>query len=280
VSTVGISLEVVRQISIDVGGGGIVDENGVLGVLGRPFAGSVDQEYYPSIWGKAAALLHGFATTQYLEDGNKRTAWVVAKTFLLLNDVRIPALPAVQPEALMHAAAAGTFSVESIAEWLQMAHGVRADGIFDSRLEYLILAAAAQVDEGGATVSMASAGLAGIIATGVPDGDLALAVPFAVCGRVHWTHDDGGKMHDVTARLLSKDGDTTALAAGGWTDMPVIPSGFTYQASGRIPALFTIQLMAVFDSAGQYVVELLIDGQLAGTRTFTLTVQGASPLDE
>ena len=30
---------------------------------------------YPTVWDKAAALLHSFVTTQSLADGNKRTGW-------------------------------------------------------------------------------------------------------------------------------------------------------------------------------------------------------------
>ncbi len=43
------------------------------------------QDAYPSVWDKAAALLHSLATTQALADGNKRTAWAGCWLLLGLN---------------------------------------------------------------------------------------------------------------------------------------------------------------------------------------------------
>ena len=43
------------------------------------------QEASRTHWDKAAALLHSFATTQTLIDGNKRTAWAASWLFLRLN---------------------------------------------------------------------------------------------------------------------------------------------------------------------------------------------------
>lgn len=39
------------------------------------------------VWSKAAALLHSFATTQCLVDGNKRTAWASAWLMLRANEI-------------------------------------------------------------------------------------------------------------------------------------------------------------------------------------------------
>jgi death-on-curing protein len=278
VTTARISFEAVERIAAAVGGGAVLDENGVRAVLGRPFSGSFDEEFYPSIWQKAAALLHGFATTQYLEDGNKRTAWVVAKTFLLMNDVRIPSVPAVQAEALMLATAAGSFPVDRVAEWLQLAHGIRTDEILDSRLEFLILAAGAFFD--GATLTMFQAGLAGLTVFDAEPGDeVALPIEISVCGRIHWVPGDDGAYHEIVARLVegAESGVSVVLAAETFSQMPVVPSGFSYQKSGRIPALFTLPLAATLTHVGEYVVELLIDGQLAGTKTIRLHV--IPPLD-
>lgn len=40
------------------------------------------REYYPTVVQKAAALLHGLASTQPFINGNKRTAWICCFTFL------------------------------------------------------------------------------------------------------------------------------------------------------------------------------------------------------
>lgn len=57
----------------------------MLGALARPQAAGFGVEFYPTLFEKAAALLHGLASTQGMKDGNKRTAWAVAATFLEIN---------------------------------------------------------------------------------------------------------------------------------------------------------------------------------------------------
>lgn len=52
--------------------------NSLKGALGRPYHG-----YHRPIARKAAALLHGMATSHGFTDGNKRTAWLV--TFILIE---------------------------------------------------------------------------------------------------------------------------------------------------------------------------------------------------
>jgi prophage maintenance system killer protein len=272
VTATAITFEMVEAIAKQVGGGAILDESGVRGALGRPFHGSVDEEYYPTIWEKAAVLLHGFATTQYLEDGNKRTAWTVAKLFLLRNGLRLPPIPAVQSEALMHATSAGRMPIERVAEWLRVAHGVRTDEIYDHRLEYLILASAAEIDDTGSTMSLANAGMAGNVLLDV-DGPFAEAVQVMVCGRILWGPSDDGFEHAVTTRFIDVDEDdhaSSVLSESTFSEMPVIPSGHRYQRTGRMPALFCLPLLPVLTHHGAYRIELLIDGQLAGTKTFTL----------
>ena len=59
--------------------------------LMRPTATVFGEDAYPSIWDKAAALLHSLATTQSLADGNKRTAWAACWLLLGLNGYRLSA---------------------------------------------------------------------------------------------------------------------------------------------------------------------------------------------
>ncbi|UPH72353.1 type II toxin-antitoxin system death-on-curing family toxin [Abyssibius alkaniclasticus] len=64
----------------------------ILGAIGRPFHG-----YHRKIERKAAALLHGLATSHGFVDGNKRTAWISTTVLIersgyeleLLEDDRI-----------------------------------------------------------------------------------------------------------------------------------------------------------------------------------------------
>lgn len=51
----------------------------------RPRARALGADLYPTIEGKAAALLHSLARNHALLDGNKRLAWLATAVFLELN---------------------------------------------------------------------------------------------------------------------------------------------------------------------------------------------------
>lgn len=53
----------------------------------RPRARMFGTAAYDDLHEQAAALLHAIATNHPLVDGNKRTAWLAAATFLALNGV-------------------------------------------------------------------------------------------------------------------------------------------------------------------------------------------------
>ncbi|MGI5449995.1 type II toxin-antitoxin system death-on-curing family toxin [Streptomyces sp. CA-243310] len=53
----------------------------------RPRARMFGTPAYSDRYEQAAALLHGIASNHPLVDGNKRTAWLSAATFLALNGV-------------------------------------------------------------------------------------------------------------------------------------------------------------------------------------------------
>lgn len=53
----------------------------------RPVAGEFGTPAYEDPYEHAAALLHAIATNHPLVDGNKRTAWLAAATFLAVNGV-------------------------------------------------------------------------------------------------------------------------------------------------------------------------------------------------
>lgn len=52
----------------------------------RPRSTAFGTDAYPTLEGKAAALLHSLARNHALVDGNKRLAWLAAVVFLDLND--------------------------------------------------------------------------------------------------------------------------------------------------------------------------------------------------
>ncbi len=66
----------------------------------------------------AAAYAYGVARNHPFVDGNKRTAWVLARLFLVLNDVKID----FAPEEAIHmvlALASGSLAEAEVAEWFR-----------------------------------------------------------------------------------------------------------------------------------------------------------------
>lgn len=69
-----------HEQSLEAFGGlpGICNLDSILGAIGRPYHG-----YHRSIHKKAAALLHGLATSHGFNDANKRTAWLATEVLCL-----------------------------------------------------------------------------------------------------------------------------------------------------------------------------------------------------
>ncbi|MDZ4235746.1 MAG: type II toxin-antitoxin system death-on-curing family toxin [Dietzia sp.] len=57
--------------------------------VARPQATAFGVDAYPDVFTKAAALLQSLARNHALVDGNKRTAWAAAWTFLHINGVEL-----------------------------------------------------------------------------------------------------------------------------------------------------------------------------------------------
>jgi len=87
--------------------------------LARPRAGMYGLDAYPTLHGKAAALLHSLVSNHALVDGNKRLGWQAAAVFLWINgqDVRAPEDDAF--ELVMAVASGGLADVEKIAAQLR-----------------------------------------------------------------------------------------------------------------------------------------------------------------
>lgn len=66
----------------------------------------------------AAAYAYGIARNHPFADGNKRTAWVLARLFLALNGQTIQFLPEAAVQIVM-ALAGGTLSEAALADWFR-----------------------------------------------------------------------------------------------------------------------------------------------------------------
>lgn len=111
-----------RQLAEHGGGSGVRD----AGLLGFALARPVNAWAYGSDdpAALAAAYAFGVARNHPFVDGNKRTAWVLARLFLAVNghDLRFKAEDAI---AAMLSLAAGELGEEEMAEWFRVR--LRAD---------------------------------------------------------------------------------------------------------------------------------------------------------
>ncbi|MBS9534559.1 type II toxin-antitoxin system death-on-curing family toxin [Mycobacterium sp. M1] len=85
--------------------------------VARPQSTVYGVDAYPDLYLKAAALLQSLARNHALVDGNKRTAWASAWTFLYLNGVELSAdfdVDAAE-EFMYDVAQDGALAVEDIA---------------------------------------------------------------------------------------------------------------------------------------------------------------------
>jgi len=89
--------------------------------VARPRATAFGLDAYPTLLTKAAALMQSLARNHSLIDGNKRTAWAAAWTFLTINGTELSSSFDIDAaELLVLGVATGTEdSVEAIAEALR-----------------------------------------------------------------------------------------------------------------------------------------------------------------
>jgi death on curing protein len=105
-----------RQLSEHGGGTGIRAVEMLESALGRP----INQWHYgeDDNCALAAAYAFGVARNHPFVDGNKRTAWVLARLFLMLNGVTITFSPD-DAIAMVLALAAGELSEEELTDWFR-----------------------------------------------------------------------------------------------------------------------------------------------------------------
>lgn len=74
-----------HEVALQFGGhGGIRDLGLIQSAIARPYSG-----YYPSLHGKAAALLHSLAKNHGFVDGNKRASLLAVTLFLDRSGARL-----------------------------------------------------------------------------------------------------------------------------------------------------------------------------------------------
>jgi death on curing protein len=105
-----------RQLAEHGGGTGVRDAGLLESALGRP----VNQWHYgeEDLAALAAAYAFGVARNHPFIDGNKRTAWVLARLFLAMNNEALVFDPNEAIKTVL-ALAAGDLSEEELADWFR-----------------------------------------------------------------------------------------------------------------------------------------------------------------
>ena len=107
-----------RQIAEHGGSEGLRDEGLLLSALARPQNLLADGEPAPDLASLAATYAFGIIRNHPFVDGNKRTALVAARTFLILNGVDFEAT---QDDKVLTflSLAEGAISEEELADWIR-----------------------------------------------------------------------------------------------------------------------------------------------------------------
>lgn len=107
-----------RQIAEHGGSDGVRDEGLLLSALARPQNLLAYSDETSDISALAASLAYGIAKNHPFIDGNKRTALVVARTFLLLNGFNIEATQEEKYLTFLKLAE-GNLSEKELADWIR-----------------------------------------------------------------------------------------------------------------------------------------------------------------
>ncbi len=109
-----------RQLAEHGGLDGLRDQAGIEAALARPqnLAAYGD----PDVAALAAAYAFGLARIHAFADGNKRTAWVVARLFLADNRHRL-SFDKLEAVRIMEAVAAGAVGEDELAAWFRQRLG-------------------------------------------------------------------------------------------------------------------------------------------------------------
>lgn len=108
-----------RMITKSGGTFGVADQRLLESACAAPFAGLVGQEFYPTLFLKAAALARSIVQNHPFVDGNKRTGVAAALVFLGVNGYTVEATDAEYVD-LGERLAVTALNVEEVASWLEV----------------------------------------------------------------------------------------------------------------------------------------------------------------
>ena len=114
-----LSLEDLLGMVKNLGAGPVRDLGLLDSACHRPQAGLFGQDAYPTLAGKAAALMHSLACNHALVDGNKRLALLATVVFLRINGYDL-ALTDEEAFDLTLSVAAGNLDADGIEKRLRL----------------------------------------------------------------------------------------------------------------------------------------------------------------
>jgi death-on-curing protein len=100
------------------GSDGIRDQELLDSALNRPYQTFEDNELYPTIIDKAAAILESIIKNHPFVDGNKRTGYVLARLLMMSEQLDIQAKQE-QKYQFVISISKGQLSFDQIKEWLE-----------------------------------------------------------------------------------------------------------------------------------------------------------------
>jgi death-on-curing protein len=106
------------QLARHGGQDGLRDQNAVESALSRLEQLHVCGQPPPDAAQLATAYAYGLARNHGFSDGNKRTAWVVARVFLADNDVHLQ-FSEIDAIRTMEAVASGSLDEQQLANWFR-----------------------------------------------------------------------------------------------------------------------------------------------------------------
>jgi len=274
------------------GGVGVSSKAGVETNAYRPQSGYGDRDTFPDVWSKAAAYLHGIASTQYFTDGNKRTAWIAAVIFLDANGMELPFVSDIESETLVQAVAQSIFdtseepnrTVEIAAEWFRSKWEHANEFGRSDRVDWAVLGMGFTPHSAsdGAVLDADMLGIALIAVTEVPT---ELEVHLAV--RCHFTPVDVGVAQEFDVKIEHSRTDAATITSYQFPrefGVPM-PSGHAHHPHGLMPVTFAGGIK--FDVRGEGLIRFVVtrNGRLLTKLPLSIklvseieTIAGSEPL--
>ena len=253
-----LSVEQIIEINADQGGYPL-DTGGIEGAAWRPQSGGFGVEKFPDIWSKAAAYVHGFASPQYFSDGNKRTGWFAATSFLAGNGYRLPQMPAIEAEVFVQGVAQNVFdtdgdrekTIKKAAEWFQSKWDNERRGVaLDPHLEYAFLAGRFRYHGDGTGDVFQFALHTVTVSTEDGSDPFPGGPPILVIGRWHWDAGDNTVSHLLRATMVPDEGSkriNRPIVESRVEPFEGAPSAHIHHSRpGLRPMIFWLELKPVF----------------------------------